>query len=391
LAIYGIATVPTRHAPDPAAAAAIAGELGGRVALKIVSAELTHKSDVGGVALDLAPAQVEATAGAMLERLAASHPAARLDGFAVQPMVDRSAGFELIAGIVDDALFGPVILFGHGGTAVELIDDTVIALPPLNLRLAADAIARTRISRLLGGFRNVPAVDTDALALTLVRLAELAIDLPAVVELDINPLLASVSGAVALDARVRLGDAGRGERLAIRPYPRELEEAVERDGKHYLLRPIRPEDEPALLRTFSRLTPEEIRFRFFVPRRFLDHLSAARFTQIDYDRQMALVLCEPRAAGDDEIHAVVRLIEEPDRARAEFAIVVERSLAGQGLGTALMQRIIAYARTRGIGEIYGEVLADNHRMLRLCRELGFSEALAASEPGVLHVSLALAG
>ncbi|MEQ9059077.1 MAG: bifunctional acetate--CoA ligase family protein/GNAT family N-acetyltransferase [Gammaproteobacteria bacterium] len=391
LAVYGIEIVPTRQASDPHEAAALATELGGRVALKIVSADLTHKSDVGGVVLDLAPTQVAAAAEAMLARLQESHPRARLDGFAVQPMVNRSAGFELIAGIVDDALFGPVILFGHGGTAVELIDDTVIALPPLNLRLAHDAIARTRVSRLLGGFRNVPAVDAEALALVLVRLSELVVDLPLVSELDINPLLASASGAVALDARVRLGAAARDERLAIRPYPRALEESLERDGKRYLLRPIRPEDEPALVRTFSRLTPEEIRFRFFVPRRFLDHLSAARFTQIDYDRQMALVLCEPRNDAEDEIHAVVRLIEEPDRARAEFAIVVERSLAGHGLGTTLMRRIIDYARERGVGEIYGEVLADNHRMLHLCRELGFVEALSPGEPGVLRVSLPLGG
>jgi len=146
------------------------------------------------------------------------------------------------------------------------------------------------------------------------------------------------------------------------------------------------------VRTFSRLTPEEIRFRFFVPRRLLDHLTAARFSQIDYDRQMALVLCQPGASddpGDIEIRAVVRLIEEPDRARAEFAIVVERSLTGQGLGTLLMDRIIRYARERGVGEIYGEVLTDNHRMLHLCRELGFHEQVAAHEPGVLHVTLKL--
>ena len=396
LEAYGIATVPTRLADDAAAAGRIAAGFGGRVALKIVSPDLTHKSDVGGVALDLAADQVEASARGMAERLRGSHPQARLEGFAVQPMVDLRSGFELIAGIVDDSLFGPVVLFGHGGTAVELIDDTVIALPPLNLTLARDAISRTRIARLLGGYRNVPPVDLEAVALTLVRLSQLVIDLADVSELDINPLLASAEGVVALDARVRIAPARASgsaqDRLAIKPYPRELEETVERDGQRYLLRPIMPEDEPALVRTFSRLTPEEIRFRFFVPRRLLDHLTAARFSQIDYDRQMALVLCQspaPDGQGEIEIRAVVRLIEEPDRARAEFAIVVERSLAGQGLGTLLMERIIRYARERGVGEIYGEVLADNHRMLHLCRELGFAERVSAHEPGVLHVTLKL--
>jgi acetyltransferase len=242
----------------------------------------------------------------------------------------------------------------------------------------------------------VPPVDLEAVALTLVRLSQLVIDLAEVSELDINPLLASADGVVALDARVRIASTRRGgsvqDRLAIKPYPRELEQTIERDGQRYLLRPIMPEDEPALVRTFSRLTPEEIRFRFFVPRRLLDHLTAARFSQIDYDRQMALVLCQPGASdgpGDIEIRAVVRLIEEPDRARAEFAIVVERSLTGQGLGTLLMERIIRYARERGVGEIYGEVLADNHRMLRLCRELGFTEQASTHEPGVLHVTLEL--
>ncbi|MGE0483003.1 MAG: GNAT family N-acetyltransferase [Gammaproteobacteria bacterium] len=390
LAAYGIGVVETRFAPDAAAAGACARALGVPVALKIVSPDLTHKSDVGGVVLDLAPDAVAAAAAAMRERIARERPAASIEGFAVEPMVARGQGVELIAGVVDDAQFGPVVLFGHGGTAVELIDDTVIALPPLNLALARDAIARTRVARLLGGYRGVPAVDVDAVALTLVRLSQLVVDLAEVVELDINPLLARADGVTALDARVRVraSSADGAARLAIRPYPGELEQALRlTDGREFLLRPIRPEDEPALLRTFSRLSPEEIRFRFFAPLKFLDHLMAARFTQIDYDRQMALVLTEVGAS--DEIHAVVRLIEDPDRERAEFAIVVEHELAGQGLGTRLMHVIIDYARARGVAVLWGEVLADNHRMLALGRELGFREHAHPSEPGIVHVELDL--
>ncbi|MEX2480752.1 MAG: bifunctional acetate--CoA ligase family protein/GNAT family N-acetyltransferase [Gammaproteobacteria bacterium] len=392
LEAYGIATVPTRLADSPAAAGAYARELDCRIALKIVSPDLTHKSDIGGVVLDLAPAAVEAAAAAMAERIGAAHPTARLEGFAVQPMVSAGTGIELIAGVVDDPQFGPVILFGHGGTAVEVLDDSVIALPPLNLRLAADAIQRTRVARLLAGYRNVPAIDLEALALVLVRLSQLIIDTPEIAELDINPLIAKADGITSLDARVRLQRAGgSGEsRLAIRPYPRELEECLTvADGREFLLRPILPEDEPALSRAFKRLTPDEVRFRFFAPLKLLDHLLAARFSQIDYDRQMALVLTPPGIPGQVDIHAVVRLIEDPDRDRAEFAIVVEHDLAGHGLGTRLMNRIIDYAKSRGIREIWGDILTDNRRMLGLCRELGFREHTHGEEPGVVRATLSL--
>lgn len=391
LAAYGIATVATRHAQDVAAAATIGHEIGGKLAIKIVSPDLTHKSDIGGVALDVLPADIARIATEMEARVRAAAPDAHIAGFAVQAMIARDGAHELIAGVVDDGVFGPVILFGAGGTAVELLDDKAIALPPLNLKLAHDLIARTRIARLLRGYRRVPAADIDAIALTLVRLSQLVVDLPQVDELDINPLLADAGGVLALDARIKVNPAPRTERLAIRPYPKELEEVFEDiDGQTLLLRPIRPEDEPALRDAFARLTPEEVRFRFFVPMKMLDHLTAARFTQIDYDRQMALVL----TAGDTgagDILGVVRLIEDPDRERAEFAIVIEKRMSGHGLGTHLMNRIIDYGRSRGIGELHGDVLGDNHRMLTLCRELGFSEVPAWEEPGVVHVTLHLDG
>ena len=392
LASFGIPTVATRFASTPAEAAAQATVIGGQVALKIVSRDITHKSDVGGVMLDLEALQVQAAAQAMLARIHAARPGAHIEGFAVQAMIHRPTAHELIVGVVDDHEFGPVILFGAGGVAVEVLNDKALTLPPLNIKLAHDVIARTRVAALLAGYRHVPAADVDAIALTLVRLSQLVIDLPEVAELDINPLLADAEGVLALDARIRLrGDHKPGStRLAIRPYPKDLEELITSDdGQLLLLRPILPEDETALRATFARLSPEEVRFRFFVPMKLMDHVTAARFSQIDYDRQMALVLTVPGIAGATEIFGVVRSIEDPDREQAEFAIVVEQRMAGRGLGTHLMHRIIDYTRGRGVRELYGEVLADNHRMLALCRECGFSEAKEPQEPGVVRVTMKL--
>ena len=302
------------------------------------------------------------------------------------------AAHELIVGVLDDHEFGPVIVFGAGGAAVDVLNDRALTLPPLNLKLAHEVIARTRVAKLLVGFGQVPAVDIDAVALTLVRLSQLVIDLPQVAELNINPLLADAAGVIALHACIRVRDdvGVDSSRLAIRPYPQDLEEMITDDqGRSFLLRPIRPEDETALRAAFARLTPEEVRLRFFVPMKLMDHVMAARFSQIDYDRQMALVLTVPGIAGETEIFGVVRSIEDPDRERAEFAIVVEQRMSGHGLGQHLMHRIIDYARGRGVGELYGEVLAENYRMLALCRECGFSAGKEPHEPGVVRVSMRL--
>jgi acetyltransferase len=389
LAAYGIATVRAVQAATPADIAREAQRLGGAVALKIASRDLVHKSDVGGVALGLRGREdVEAAATHMLERVRAAAPQARIDGFTVEPMLEVRASLELIVGASSRGDFGPMLLFGEGGAAVEVVADTALELPPLNSKLARRLIERTRVYRRMRGFRNVPPVDIDAVALVLTRVSQLLVDWPRIAELEINPLLASASGCVALDARLRL--AASEARLAIRPYPRELEQDVTIAGGRALkLRPIRPEDEPALLRAFSRLSEDEVRARFFVPMKTLPHVTAARFTQIDYDREMAFVLAEPGAAGVADLHAVVRLAADPDNTRAEFAIVVERELTGLGLGALLMRRLIDYARGRGIGELWGDVLRDNVVMLALCRSLGFSEQ--RSEDQVVRVVLALAG
>jgi len=393
LAAYGVSVVPTEVAADPDAAAAAADRLGYPAAVKILSADITHKSDVGGVVLDLEDAaQVHKAADAMQRRVRETYPNARLDGFSVQPMVRRAGSWELIAGFTEDAQFGPVVLFGQGGTAVEVIRDQALGLPPLNLKLAHDIISRTRIHRQLLGYRDRRPADLEAIALTLMRIAQIAADISQVRELDINPLLASHDGVIALDARVRIGDDDRGaRRLAIRPYPRELEETISSDdGRDYLLRPILPEDEPALHRAFAQLTPEEIRMRFFAPISQLSHVAAARFTQIDYDREMALVITEPgRPAGEAELFGVVHIHADPDNERAEYAVIVRHELTRRGLGRLLMQRVIDYARHRGIREIHGDVLRENRAMLTLCEQLGFERRADPDDREIVHVRLPL--
>ena len=394
MSAYGIPVVTTHRAESPEQAAEQAALVGGPVALKILSPDITHKSDVGGVMLDLAgPAAVLESACSMRERLERAYPQARFEGFTVQPVVRRPGAYELIMGMSNDPQFGPVILVGQGGVAVEVVDDKALGLPPLNMRLAGELLARTRIYRLLKGFRDQAPVNLEAIALTLVRLSQLVVDLAEVRELDINPLLVDRFGVMALDARVRVERSDRrgADRLAIRPYPKELEEPIPLgDGRTLLLRPIRPEDEPSLQSAFAKLTPDEVRLRFFVPMSTLSHVTAARFTQIDYDREMALILTESGIAGTTDIFGVARIIADPDNQRAEYAIIVRHDMTGMGLGVLLMRRLLDYAQLRGIREIYGDVLQENRTMLKLCEVLGFTKSRSPDDPGIVRVTLDLA-
>jgi len=387
---YGVPVVTETIVATPAEARDHAERLKVPVALKILSPDITHKSDVGGVVLDLeSPEDVEAAAIAMLDRVKAKQSAARITGFVLEPMIRRPLAQELIVGVSEDVQFGPVILFGQGGVAVEVVGDRAIALPPLNLQLAHDLIARTRVYKLLRGFRDRPPAALDQVALVLLKVSQMVVDFGEIVELDINPLLADHEGVMALDARIRVQrfDQPATKRLSIRPYPRELEETVTlADGATFLLRPIRPEDEPALVAAFAKLTAHSIRMRFFSGMRELPHSLAARLTQIDYDREMALVATDPATAGREQIFAVVRLTADPDNEKAEFAIIVRNDMAGRGLGTLLMQRILAYAEQRGINDIFGDVLAENRRMLDLCRRFGFSVTATPDQPDLVHVA-----
>jgi acetyltransferase len=364
IAAHGIPVVPLLSATTPEEAGRAADELGGPVVLKIRSRTILHKSDVGGVALDLMGArQVADAARSMLERID------DIDGFTVEAMAKRPGAFELIIGASVDPTFGPVILFGQGGVGVEAIADTTIALPPLDLELARGMIARTRVARQLRGFRGRPPVDLDALANALVSVSRLMLDHPEVMELDINPILADAQGVIAVDARVRLGDAGTRIRPAIVPYPRALESDITlRDGTIMHLRPIRPDDATSVKRFLEAVSHEDIRARFHGALRDFSGPLLVRLTQIDYDREIALIGFRD---GDDLPLGVVRYYTDPDGIGAEFAILVRSDLHGHGLGTTLMNRLIDLARAKGLKRLVGSVLRDNVRMLHLVRDLGF--------------------
>lgn len=393
LAAYGIPVVRTL-AVEPSATAAVAAAraIGYPVALKIVSPDIVHKSDVGGVRLDLADdAALREAADGMLARVRQARPQARLQAFSVQSMVQRAGAHELIVGASVDEIFGPVVLFGAGGTAVEVVADRAVALPPLNPVLAADLVSRTRVARLLDGYRDRPAADRQAIVEVLVAVSRMLADLPALAELDINPLLADDRGVLALDARVRLraGSAG-AERFAIRPYPSALARSVRWQGREILVRPIRPDDEAQHRAFIERLDPEDVRLRVFYTRRELPREELARLTQIDYEREMALVAIDDGGDGPPQTLGVVRTVADPDNVDAEFAIVVRSDLHGQGLGHLLMQRIIDHARSRGTGRLVGDVLRENTAMLGLATACGFAIDHAHSDSEVLRIVRPLA-
>jgi acetyltransferase len=364
VAAHGIPVVPVLAAATPEEAGRAAEEIGGSVALKIRSSTVLHKSDVGGVVLDLSGATaVTAAARSMLERIEG------VEGFTVEAMAQRPGAFELIIGASVDPTFGPVILFGQGGIGVEVINDSTLALPPLDMELARVMIGRTRVSRLLRGFRGRPSVNMDALAGALVSVSRLMLDHPEVIEFDINPILADDQGVIAVDARVKLADPATRPQSAIVPYPRHLETTeILRDGTEMYLRPIRPDDATLIQRFLQSVSPEDIRARFHGAMRDFSGAMLIRLTQIDYDREIALIGFRE---GDEMPLGVVRLHSDPDQIIGEFAILVRSDLHGHGLGTSLMHRIIGFARDRGLEKIVGSVLRDNARMLRLVRELGF--------------------
>ncbi|OJA04548.1 bifunctional acetate--CoA ligase family protein/GNAT family N-acetyltransferase [Halomonas sp. QHL1] len=389
LSAYGIPTVAAIAVKTPEEASEAAKQLGFPVVLKILSRDISHKSDVGGVQLNLASsAAVSQAATDMLASVRRVAPEARVDGFNVQPMIRRPGAHELILGVAEDSVFGPIILFGQGGTAAEVIGDRVIGLPPLNPLLAKEMIRTTRISRLLQGYRDRPAVDLEAITLTLIKLSQLVCDLDRVAELDINPLLADSSGVVALDARIVVRDAhGQRRPLAIRPYPQQLERVIEtRNGQRYALRPIRPEDEGALVDMLRHSSPDDVRLRFFAAIRSVDHAFAARLTQIDYDREMAFVAMTP---GKQEIVGVVRLSADPDKEKAEFAIMVRSDMKGTGLGYRLMQQLLDYARDSGILQLYADILRENHAMRQMADEFGFVTQPVKDETDTVTVVLNL--
>jgi acetyltransferase len=397
LEAYQIAMVPTFAAADPEQAVAHASTLfaqGATVVLKIMSRDIVHKSDVGGVVLNLTNTDaVRAATADILARAKALRPEARISGVIVQTMVVRPKARELILGLADDPTFGTVIVFGRGGTAVEIINDKALALPPLDLQLARDLIERTRVSRLLRAYRDVPAVEQDSVAMVLVKLAQIAADIPEIRELDINPLLADETGVLAVDARVAVGRverkfAGSGPaNFAVRPYPSQWQRHLEmKDGWRVFARPIRPEDEPLIHEFLRHVTSQDLRLRFFAPMKEFTHPFIARLTQLDYARAMAFVAFDE---ATHEMIGVVRIHSDSIYQAGEYAILLRSDLKGRGLGWALMQLIIEYAKSEGLMAISGDVLQENTVMLEMCRELGFEVKTDPAAHDVCDVKLTL--
>jgi acetyltransferase len=392
---YTIPIVPTRKASNMNEAISLAEGFfrqGYAVAMKILSPDIVHKSDVGGVALGLHDADAVRLAYAtMMESATIKCPQARIAGVILQPMIVRPHARELIAGLADDPTFGPVVVFGHGGTAVEIINDKALALPPLDMQLAEDLVQRTAIARQLAAYRDVAAVKVDAVQLTLVKLSQMAVDLPLISGLDINPLLADENGVLALDARIAVAPPHRmfpGQtRLAVRPYPAAWQhDVVLRGGATILLRPVKPEDEVGIHHLLTHTDARDLHSRFLGTIKQFPHTFVARLTQLDYARAMAFAAVAPESG---EILGVARLHSDSMYRMAEYAVLVRSDMKGQGLGWTLMTELIRYARSEGLIELHGDVLQSNDEMLQMCRALGFQVSSDPEDPAIALVSLDL--
>ncbi len=398
LVAYGIPCVPLQVARSADEAALLAESLlaaGATVTVKVMSSDVAHKSDIDGVRVNLSSVDaVRDAADGILARARQALPQARIDGIIVQPTVLLPKARELIAGIADDPVFGPVVVFGRGGTAVEVINDRELALPPLDLRLAHELIGRTRVSRILKAYRDVPAADERSVAMVLVKLAQLAADIPEIRELDINPLLADRDGVIALDARVAVAPSrklhkGRGHpRFAIFPYPKEWERQIATgDGGYAFVRPVRPEDDALFRAFFARVTDEDLRLRFFQSVKHFSHEFIARLTQLDYARSIALVALDPKS-GD--MLGAVRLHADADYERGEYGILIRSDLKGHGIGWQLMRIMIEYARWLGLKAVEGQVLRENRTMLAMCQSLGFNVRPDPEDASMMTVTLPVA-
>ncbi len=406
LSAFHIPVTQTLLARNANEAMMIASQIGYPVALKIDSPDISHKSDVGGVALNLTNATaVRDTYQDMMQAVRQKRPEARINGVTVQAMARKSKGRELYIGVFTDDPFGPVIAFGAGGTMIELIHGHAMELPPLNQFLARRLIERSRVHETLGAWRGAAAVNLAALEQVLLRVSEMVCELPQLREMDINPIIVDEHGVVAVDARIVIGAAaqtspgraGRYGHLSILPYPARLEQVWPlRGGGEYVLRPIHPDDAQMLQELVKSLSPESRYFRFVSSMAELPPAMLSRFTLIDYDREMALcAVAEVEEEVDGQTHkrqkiiAVSRYVTNPDQSSCEFSLVVSDAFAGQGLGTRMMLSIMDAARERGLKEIVGLVLTHNNGMLKLMRSLGFEIKAYPDDPDFRLVTHAL--
>ena len=377
LTAFGIPTVRNTVVRTANEALVAAESIGYPIAMKVMSSDISHKSDAGGVRLNIASAQeVRGAYKQLLEQVALKVPDAEIEGVTVEKMYRSSNGRELMVGIIRDPVFGPVISFGSGGTTVEVMGDSAISLPPLNNRLTRDLINRTKVSKLLGQFRNMPAVDLDKLIDVLLAVSSMACELPWIKEMDINPLIVDENGAVAVDARIVVGypkpSTDPYNHLAIHPYPAHLAKTVQlNDGTDIVIRPIRPEDAEIEDRFIRELSPEARYFRFMNSIQELSQEMLVRFTQIDYHDEMALIAVTQTKDGEDQI-GVVRYTTNVDKTSCEFALVVSDKWQGRGIGHHLMRNLMDVARDRDLEVMEGQVLSKNNRMLNLMKSLNFS-------------------
>ena len=391
LKAFHIPASPSINVTSAADALIAAEGVGLPVAMKINSPDITHKSDVGGVRLNIRePRSVRTAFREMMDSVKAQSPDARVTGVTIEPMLERPHAREIMIGIAHDPVFGPVVSFGAGGTAVEIFADSQVALPPLNEYLSRDLIRGTRAARYLKQFRNLPEADIAKLTDVLQRVSEIACELPEVQELDINPLLVDEKGVIAVDARVVVAPPSTSTahygHMAIHPYPPELETSWQLpDGTDVSVRPIRPEDAEIEQDFVKNLSAESKYFRFMQSVAELTPLMLARFTQIDYDREMALIAVINEHTPNAHILGVVRYVSNPDNQSCEFALTVADDWQQKGIGRHLMQRLMTVARDRGIEIMEGEVLSHNSKMLRLCEKLGFRAVHNKDEPDVVSV------
>ena len=402
---FGIATPRTLVAATLVEAIRIGGELGYPLALKILSPDIAHKSDVQGVTLNVRDLpSLEREFRNLMARTAKLRPSAKIDGVAIQPMIEKRFGREIMIGVARDAVFGQVISFGAGGVAVELLRDHAIGLPPLNRRLAEDLIGRTRIARLLTAYRHIPAANREAIIDVLLRVSGMVCALPWLQEMDINPLTVDDAGAIALDARVvidpaRLGDDTRYSHLAIHPYPTRLESSAQlREGSVITIRPIRPEDARMELAFVEALSDHSRYMRFFNPVRSLSPRMLARFTQVDYERELALIALPAETSGSGgtgmtavpRMAGVARYSPDADGTSCEFAVTVADDWHNRGVASLLMRRLIEAARDAGYQRMTGTVLGVNSAMRTLMQGLGFTARATPGDPSVPDYTLDLA-
>ena len=365
----------------------IAETIGYPIAMKVLSTDISHKSDAGGVRLNISSAhEVRGAYRDLIEQVSKNVPDANISGVTIEKMYRSTNGRELMIGIIRDPVFGPVISFGSGGTNVEIMGDSAIALPPINRRLARDLVDRTKAAKMLGSFRNMPAVNMESLIDILVCVSNMACELPWIQEMDINPLLIDEEGAIAVDARIRVDYAKPStdpyNHLAIHPYPIHLiSDEQLNDGTDIVIRPIRPEDAEIEQAFIRGLSPESKYFRFMNSIHELSLEMLVRFTQIDYHNEMALVAIVPGSDGEEEI-GVARFMTNPDKISCEFAIVVSDKWRGKGIARLLMQKLIDIARNRGLEVMEGQVLANNVRMLDLMVSLDFQISNDPDDAGI---------